>query len=167
MGSCSGDECNIRYPGGPIFPISNNSRPFRPLPIVFAEHRYFGKSLPFGDQSLDAPEYSGYLSPEQAMADIADLLSKKVNVEQRPVITFGGSYGGLLSAWFRMKYPHLTTGAIASSAPMLQFTTDCQIFRQLTTAVFTTAHENCSRNIKKAWPIIKYVKGRVPTFEIN
>lgn len=168
MGSCAGDECNNRYPRAPILLIQNNySRPFQPLPIVFSEHRYFGKSLPFGDKSLDAPEYSGFLSPEQALADVADLLTKRVNIEQRPVITFGGSYGGLLSAWFRMKYPHLTTGAIASSAPMLQFTTDCQTFRQLTTAVFTTAHANCSRNIKKAWPIIEYVDGKFLAFETN
>lgn len=30
----------------------------------------------------------------------------------------GGSYAGNLAAWFRLKYPHITDGSIASSAPL-------------------------------------------------
>lgn len=39
--------------------------------------------------------------------------------QNSPWITIGGSYPGALSAWFRYKYPHLTIGAIASSAVIL------------------------------------------------
>lgn len=33
-----------------------------------------------------------------------------------PWFTFGISYSGALSAWFRLKFPHLTCGSLASSA---------------------------------------------------
>lgn len=126
--------------------------------VVFAEHRYYGKSLPFGNKSFEAPEYSGYLTSEQALADYALLLVEKLNPnQQRPVIVFGGSYGGMLSAWFRMKYPHLALGAIAASAPILQFTTDCSRFNTIVSNVFTVGQGNCSRNIRQAFDVLKYV----------
>ncbi|KAG0462175.1 hypothetical protein HPP92_020651, partial [Vanilla planifolia] len=36
-----------------------------------------------------------------------------------PWFTFGISYAGALSAWFRLKFPHLTCGSLASSAVVL------------------------------------------------
>lgn len=125
--------------------------------LVFVEHRYYGKSLPFGNKSLTAPEYSGYLTSEQALADYAQLLVDRINLNQRPVIAFGGSYGGMLAAWFRMKYPHLVTGAIAASAPILQFVTDCNRFNTIVSSVFTVDQGNCSKNIRQTWNVIKYV----------
>ena len=40
---------------------------------------------------------------------------------QTPVYVFGGSYGGMLATWLRIKYPTHFHGAIASSAPILWF----------------------------------------------
>ena len=36
----------------------------------------------------------------------------------RPWISFGCSYPGSLSAWLKLKYPHLMSGAVSSSGPL-------------------------------------------------
>lgn len=128
--------------------------------LIFAEHRYYGKSMPFGNDSFKDPEHRGYLSSEQALADYAQLLSFLNPIGRRPVIAFGGSYGGMLAAWFRIKYPHLVTGALASSAPVLQFPNQvpCDIFNRILTSVYGTALDQgnfCVENIKKIWPVLQ------------
>lgn len=95
-----------------------NAKAFKAL-LVFIEHRYYGQTQPFGPDSYQVnPEY---LSTEQALADYAEFLytyTNANNLTKRPVIAFGGSYGGMLAAWLRLKYPHLVDMAVASSAPM-------------------------------------------------
>jgi pimeloyl-ACP methyl ester carboxylesterase len=58
-----------------------------------------------------------YLSSSQALADLAYFI-KAQNMPERPWVVFGGSYGGSLSAWARLKYPHLIHASIAASAPL-------------------------------------------------
>lgn len=92
--------------------------------VVFAEHRYYGTSMPFGDKSFDN-ENLRYLTIEQVMYDYISLLkqikSEHTELADRATIAFGGSYGGMLAAWMRMKYPQHIQGAVASSAPILWF----------------------------------------------
>ena len=88
--------------------------------VIFLEHRFYGESMPFGNQSMKI-ENMKFLTSEQALSDVAYFISQMNNkqmygINQNPWITVGGSYPGALSAWFRYKYPHLTIGSIASSA---------------------------------------------------
>ncbi|XP_060808087.1 lysosomal Pro-X carboxypeptidase [Amyelois transitella] len=140
--------------------IWENAEEFK-AKIVFAEHRYYGASMPFGNKSLDN-DHIGYLTAAQALADYADLvdyLQGGALNPRYPVIAFGGSYGGMLAAYFRIKYPHLVTGAIAASAPVHMFTgmVPCDVFDRIVTSSFNFAENtlNCTANIKESWKFIR------------
>ncbi|GLD96182.1 hypothetical protein PINS_up004860 [Pythium insidiosum] len=134
-----------------------NAEEFNAL-LVFAEHRYFGASKPFGDAM---GEHLEFLSSTQALADFAVLIEAlKAELQADvPVIGFGGSYGGMLSAWLRLKYPHVVDGVIAASAPVLHFENDPEHAVDptafLRTVVFDMtpaagASANCVPNVRKA-----------------
>ncbi|KAH9664093.1 hypothetical protein KPL70_019900 [Citrus sinensis] len=94
--------------------------------LVFPEHRYYGESMPYGSTEVAYQNATtlSYLTAEQALADFAVFitnLKQNLSAEASPVVLFGGSYGGMLAAWMRLKYPHIAIGALASSAPILQF----------------------------------------------
>ncbi|XP_021604033.1 probable serine protease EDA2 isoform X2 [Manihot esculenta] len=130
---------NFRIPDGPIFlricgesscnGIANDylsvlAKKFGAA-VVSLEHRYYGKSTPFKSTKT---ENLRYLSSKQALFDLAvfrqhyqkslNLKLNRTNV-QNPWFVFGISYPGALSAWFRLKFPHLTCGSLASSAVVL------------------------------------------------
>ncbi|KAL4338483.1 hypothetical protein AHAS_Ahas12G0214700 [Arachis hypogaea] len=48
-------------------------------------------------------------------------IKKSLNAYNSPKLDYGGSYGGILVARFRQKYPHIAHGVLASSAPILYF----------------------------------------------
>ncbi|XP_077632324.1 lysosomal Pro-X carboxypeptidase isoform X1 [Crocuta crocuta] len=128
--------------------------------LVFAEHRYYGESLPFGNNSFKDSRYLNYLTSEQALADFAVLIKhlKRTipGAKNQPVIAIGGSYGGMLAAWFRMKYPHVVVGALAASAPIWQFgnLVPCGVFMEIVTADFRKSGPNCSETIRNSWGAI-------------
>ncbi|XP_042507875.1 lysosomal Pro-X carboxypeptidase isoform X2 [Macadamia integrifolia] len=158
--------------GGPIFVYTGNegnidwfaantgfmldiAPKFRAL-LVFIEHRFYGESLPFGKDSYKSAETLGYLNSQQALADFAVLirsLKQNLSSEASPVVVFGGSYGGMLAAWFRLKYPHVAIGAVASSAPILQFDEiiPWTSFYDAVSQDYKDASLNCYEVIKGSW----------------
>uniref|UniRef100_A0A803QLA6 Lysosomal Pro-X carboxypeptidase n=1 Tax=Cannabis sativa TaxID=3483 RepID=A0A803QLA6_CANSA len=131
--------------------------------LVFLEHRFYGKSIPFGgDKEVAYSNTStlGYLSSTQALADYATLiidLKNNISAVDSPVVVFGGSYGGMLAAWFRLKYPHVAIGALASSSPILGFEnlTSPYSFNNIVTQDFKSESENCYQVIKDSWQQIE------------
>lgn len=124
--------------------------------VVFAEHRYYGKSLPFGKNSTKDPSHLKYLSSEQALADFAYVINKikeEPGLAQSPVIAFGGSYGGMLAAWMRMHYPNIVAGAIAASAPIWNFVGQlrCDAPFEVITKDFDSSGEYCRSAIRGSW----------------
>eukprot|EP01133_Synstelium_polycarpum_P011223 gene11223-13083_t len=111
--------------------------------VVALEHRFFGYSNPFNDTST---EHLRLLTTEQTLEDVAMFIHhfKRSVPNAGGVITFGCSYAGGLSAWFRVKYPHLTVGAISSSG-LVNVIRDFYQFDQWVSHAFG---EECSGALK-------------------
>ena len=87
--------------------------------LVFVEHRFYGRSMPWdGNATLSYANFStlSLLTSEQAIADYVQFVewmrdggkdnevgpfsACRGNCSSIPVIVFGGSYGGMLAAWY-------------------------------------------------------------------
>ena len=116
--------------------------------IVCLEHRFYGASWPTNDTSLAF--LKRYLSTEQALEDAAvwtSHIKEQYNVSASSKwIVLGRSYGGTLAALFRLKYPHLVTGAFATSGP-LQAEVDYPEYNEV---VDIALGEKCSSALRRA-----------------
>ncbi|MGL5743228.1 MAG: S28 family serine protease [Legionella sp.] len=111
---CGEAACSKRALNGAI---RNYAQKFH-AKLVALENRYYGESIPFN--SL-ATKNLHYLTTEAALDDLAyfqRLLKNEKNWHGK-WIAFGGSYPGSLSAYYRLKFPYLVAGALASSAPVM------------------------------------------------
>lgn len=85
-------------------------------------------------------------------------------VMKSPCIVFGGSYGGMLASWLRIKFPFVFQGALASSAPILYFRDSPSApepaFNDIITKSYNDQGAVCNSTIRNAWDIIMSVKTR-------
>nr|GFB64956.1 lysosomal Pro-X carboxypeptidase [Tanacetum cinerariifolium] len=69
----------------------------------------------------------------------------------------------VLASWFRLKYPHIALGALASSAPILYFNnlTPQDGYYSIVTKDFKEASLNCYNTIRDSWKEIDRVFARL------
>lgn len=128
--------------------------------IIFAlEHRFYGKSMPFGNDSMSL-ESLKYLNSEQGLSDLAYFIqyitkNKLYGIKDtNPWISVGGSYAGAMSAWFRSKYPHLTVGAIGSSGVVLAV----ENFKQFDEQIYQSALKSGQECVSALQDVNQYVE---------
>ncbi|XP_056140094.1 thymus-specific serine protease [Lampris incognitus] len=127
--------------------------------LVALEHRFYGDSInPDGLKTESLAD----LSSQQALADLAafhQYISERFNLTSKNTwISFGGSYSGDLSAWFRGKFPHLIYGAIASSAPVrakLDFSTYNKIIALSLQNEDVGGSDKCLAGVREAFATVE------------
>lgn len=144
--------------------------------LVYPEHRYFGESWPFGDKkSSTTKENLVLLTTEEAMMDYVEFIQflKKTYCADCPVIVFGGSFGGMLATWMRMKYPNVVDIAHAASAPIYYYRNrkglDLGIFNQIVTKNYERHNPNCPNAIRESFKrlVSYYSSPKAPIADIS
>eukprot|EP00771_Trimastix_marina_P004022 gnl/Trimastix_PCT/751.p1 GENE.gnl/Trimastix_PCT/751~~gnl/Trimastix_PCT/751.p1 ORF type:complete len:507 (+),score=175.33 gnl/Trimastix_PCT/751:32-1522(+) len=128
--------------------------------VICVEHRYYGKSVPTPDTSLQNLKY---LTSQQALADFANFrvgIASKYGAEHAKWIAFGGSYSGMLAAWQRMKYPHLFAGAVASSAPVWAKTDYHEYLEVVTRSIGPKCADRLRQATQRIEPMLNTQSGR-------
>jgi hypothetical protein len=136
--------------------------------LMFAvEHRYYGchnmSACPV--ESFKDPVGSlKYLSSWQALQDLAGFAAfaktKWGLTDKNKIVSFGGSYPGMLAGWFRLKFPEVVHASVASSAPVLA-QLDMQGYNDVTAAAYAVGDNDvggsaaCEANIRAGHATIK------------
>jgi len=167
---------NFQGPGHPILVIMGGEGPLG-VPMLYPfvheglastfgafvlspEHRFYGESQPVADGDPDVQDMMDYLSPDQALEDAVQLIQyvrnelgcdpDRTNANYCPVITFGGSYPGFLSAMLRFRYPDLVDASYASSAPLELYSqqVDSDAYFDKVTETAELASEGCADAVR-------------------
>uniref|UniRef100_F1KTW1 Serine protease n=1 Tax=Ascaris suum TaxID=6253 RepID=F1KTW1_ASCSU len=142
-------RANVKWVTEPNLITMSMARKFNAT-VYMLEHRYYGDSFPTPDQST---ENLRWLTATQALADLAQFImtmNERYNLVNPKWVTFGGSYPGMLSAWFRQFYPQLSVGAVASSAP-IEAKVDFYEYLIVVENALRVFNATCAENVKLAF----------------
>jgi len=116
--------------------------------LVLLEHRFYGQSRPTNNTSVENLEL---LSSRQALADLAHFIATIRDEEGLlgPWVAVGGSYPGSLAGWLRLKYPHLVSGAVATSGPVAA-KPDFPEYLQVVQEALKSSTPGCSEALSRA-----------------
>ncbi|KAL4512289.1 hypothetical protein ABPG72_005291 [Tetrahymena utriculariae] len=125
--------------------------------VVFMEHRYFGGLSPLAQKK------------NLLRKEIINTLLKSLGCEDNecPIVVFGASYGGMLSAWIRMKFPKIIDASLASSTPIFLYENREGVDETLFFKVVTDTYDQngCSKQIHSAMKILTGLIGSpLPSF---
>ncbi|KRZ75034.1 Myc box-dependent-interacting protein 1 [Trichinella papuae] len=134
--------------------LSEISKQLNAVVVTFVP-RFFDVNKPTGSASVDNLKY---LSIEEVLADLAHLVHslRSKYPDSGKMVLVGAAHAGNLAIWFRLKYPHLCDGAIASGAP-LQTTLG---FGQLVDSIFERLNNirpNCARALQDAFAQLAFL----------
>ena len=87
--------------------------------IVALEHRFYGKSLPRPDYSLDSLHWLTSRQAQEDLKTFRDYFTEANGLDPKARwVTFGGSYPGMMAAWARLLHPESFYASVSSSAPV-------------------------------------------------
>lgn len=134
--------------------------------LLFPEERFYGKSMPFGKESLTA-DHLRYLTTAQVLEDMVDLVAhlkaSLPGAANCPVVAFGGSYGATLTALLRASHPATIIGGLAASSELGYYdvagweshgVTEFA-FENVVARDFASAHPQCMPAIQAAKKLIE------------
>ncbi|KAI0153177.1 endoprotease endo-Pro [Xylariaceae sp. FL1272] len=119
--------------------------------VVLVEHRYWGNSTPFANQTTKNLQY---LTLNQSVSDFVHFArtvklpfddAGSSNAPQAPWIWIGGSYSGALGAWIESLVPGTMWATHASSAPVQAIYDYWQYFDPIRQGM----PQNCSQDYSK------------------
>ncbi|KAJ1358256.1 hypothetical protein KIN20_016644 [Parelaphostrongylus tenuis] len=117
------------------------------------EHRHYGPAE-FSPMKTQTTLDLKLLTIDQAIEDVREFIrqmnEKYFNGTKTYWVTFGGSYSGVLSAFYREVYPETTIGAVSTSSPLNIQVNYYNYFVNME-ANYRRQSSECAHNLAKAF----------------